>query len=792
MRLVGPVGFFAPRSPMSRFNCFARVRSLDAVANPGGRTASAALAMISLPPGRVRACVLLGLVPALGQATSVTLPPEGSAPAVVVSASRFDTRVQDMPLHTTVLTREDLERSPAQTLDQVLRQVPGLLLPGAPAHVTDPTGQNIRFRGMDKKVLVLVDGIPVLDPFYTTVQWFKLPLSNVERVEVVRGGGSSLWGNLAVGGVINVVTRKATRDEGEVSVSLGSRQTWQTAWRQSFVVNEALSLNVSADRFATDGYNTVREAYRGAYWPGRGASSAVAENVRLGVDVQPSRDLRGFLRLGWHRFDEQIGGYEYGHNEQASPDLQAGLQWRVDADSRLQANLWAQRVQFDKFNGAGCYQSATYRCGASITSPGTGATATEQAAPVLQYASSFDDNRYREFGASVVHTQRLRSLVREWQWGADFRAISGEDFQQSYRTPTAALPQVLRIQRANEGAGKQDFSGLFSQVRMRPLDTLELTLAGRVDHYRSRDGRALQTNYTNVASPAVSSVSGGPVPDLSKTAFNPSLSWRQELGAEHAWRGSVYKAFRAPGLNNMYRSFGSSSITIANPLLAPENLVGKEIGWDWQDGVRSVGLTLFQADVKDVVATYGITPGGAIPAGVLAICGAGYTGVANTACPGTVSFYTNGQDQRSQGLELTGSWQVSPSWAFNGFATWTRSFYTRTTTGDPTRTQLSLVPRVVAGASASWRVDDAWRVDADLRYNGGMVLSNLTTTPRLRQGGYTTLNLGGSWTWQPGRSVYASVVNVADKVYTDGSASNPQGVTRALPRTFTVGVRAAF
>lgn len=764
---------------MSRISCVARTRLACTLARPVGRFA--------LAPS-----VLLGLVPALGQAAPAASAAEASAQAVVVSASRFDTRVQDMPLHTTVLTREDIERSPAQTLDQVLRQVPGLLLPGAPAHVTDPTGQNIRFRGMDKKVLVLVDGVPVLDPFYTTVQWFKLPLSNVERVEVVRGGGSSLWGNLAVGGVINVVTRKATRNEGELSVSLGSRQTWQTAWRQSFVVNEVLSLSASADRFSTDGYNTVREAYRAPYWPGRGASSSVAENVRFGVDLQPSSDLRGFLRMGWHRLDEQIGGYEYGHNEQASPDLQAGLQWRIDADSRLQANMWAQRVQFDKFNGAGCYQSSTYRCGAAITSPAGGASAAEQTAPVLQYASSFDDNSYREFGASMVHTQRLKGLVREWQWGTDFRAIAGEDFQQSHRTPTAALPQVRRIQRANEGAGKQDFAGLFTQVRLRPLDALELTLAGRVDHHRSRDGRALQTNYTNVASPVVSSVSGGAVPDLSKTAFNPSVSWRHELDGEHAWRGSVYKAFRAPGLNNMYRSFGSSSITIANPLLAPETLVGKEVGWDWQDGVRSLGVTLFQADVKDVVATYGITAGGAIPAGVLAICGAGYTGVANTACPGTVSFYSNGQDQRSQGLELTGAWQASPAWSFSGFATWTRSFYTRTTTGDPTRTQLPLVPRVVAGAGASWRITDAWRVDADLRYNGGMVLSNLTSTPRVRQGAYTTLNLGGSWSWQAGRSVFASVVNATDKVYTDGSASNAQGFTRALPRTLTVGVRAAF
>ena len=125
---------------------------------------------------------------------------------VVVTASRSDTRLQDMPLHTTVLTQEDIRRSPAQTLDQLLRNVSGLLVPGSPAYTTDPTGHNIKFRGMDKKVLVLVDGVPALDPFYTTIQWFKVPLSAIERVEIVRGGGSSLWGNLAVGGVINVIS----------------------------------------------------------------------------------------------------------------------------------------------------------------------------------------------------------------------------------------------------------------------------------------------------------------------------------------------------------------------------------------------------------------------------------------------------------------------------------------------------------------------------------------------------------------------------------------------------------
>lgn len=741
-------------------------------------------------PGACATLLACGsLSPSLHAATPDDAP---AVAAVTVSASRVNARLQDMPLHTTVLGREDIERSPAQTLDQLLRQVPGLLVPGTPAYTTDPTGQNIRLRGMDKKVLVLVDGVPVLDPFYTTIQWFKVPLSSVERVEIVRGGGSSLWGNLAVGGVINIVTRHPRGGEGEAMVSYGSRQTWHTAISQAFPLSEALSLSLSADRFSSDGYNSAQQAYRGAYWPGRGASSATADNVRLGLDFQPSAGTRGQLQLGYHRQDERIGGYDWGHNVQESPDVRASITHAVGADARLSANAWAQRVQFGKHNGAGCYTSATYRCGAPIASPAGGATAAEQASSVLPYASSYDDNRYREQGASLVYTQKVGEVLREWQVGLDVRHLAGEDFQQSFRTPTAALPAVARIQRRNEGAGQQAFTGLFSQLRLAPTDALEVTLAGRVDHFRNDGGRALQTSYSNVANPVAAAPTGGAVPGLGKTAFDPSVSVRYALDDDAALRGAVYKAFRAPGLNNLYRSFGSSSITIANPLLAPETLVGKELGMDWQRGPWRLGVTAFQADVKDVVATHGIAPGGAIPDAVQAICGAGYTGTANAACPGTVSFYTNGQDQRAQGLELTGGWQAAQGLAFNAFATWTRTHYTRTTTGDPTHVQLPLVPRVVAGGSVAWRVSDRWQVDADVRHNGGMLLSGLTTTPALRQGGYTTVNLGASMRIVRGQSLFLSVVNATDKAFTDSSANNRQSIALALPRTATLGWRAQF
>ena len=190
-------------------------------------------------------------------------PPATSLDTVVVKASRSDTLLQEMPLHTTVITQAEIQKSPAQTLDQLLRNVPGLLVPGAPAYTTDPTGQNIKFRGMDKKVLVLVDGMPVLDPFYATIQWFKVPLSSVERVEIVRGGGSSLWGNLAVGGVINIVSKRPTGNDGEASISVGSREHLGRLGEQELRVVRRARASTSRSTASRPTATTTRRPHRG-------------------------------------------------------------------------------------------------------------------------------------------------------------------------------------------------------------------------------------------------------------------------------------------------------------------------------------------------------------------------------------------------------------------------------------------------------------------------------------------------------------------------------------------------
>jgi len=113
---------------------------------------------------------------------------------VIVTVTRTEQRAGDAPADVTVLTRQDIDRSPSQTLDDLLRQVPGFsLFRRTSSVVGHPTTQGVSLRGIGpsgtSRALVLLDGVPINDPFGGWVYWDKIPLASIEQVEVVRGGG---------------------------------------------------------------------------------------------------------------------------------------------------------------------------------------------------------------------------------------------------------------------------------------------------------------------------------------------------------------------------------------------------------------------------------------------------------------------------------------------------------------------------------------------------------------------------------------------------------------------------
>jgi iron complex outermembrane recepter protein len=126
---------------------------------------------------------------------------------VVVTATRTEKVLEDAPASVSVITQEDLAKQNVKTLDEALRVTPGLYAKRTKGMMDSTSSIAIRgFRG-DQYTLVLIDGLPVNDAYTGGLEWGTLPITNIERIEVVRGPASALYGGNAMGGVINVITK---------------------------------------------------------------------------------------------------------------------------------------------------------------------------------------------------------------------------------------------------------------------------------------------------------------------------------------------------------------------------------------------------------------------------------------------------------------------------------------------------------------------------------------------------------------------------------------------------------
>lgn len=212
-------------------------------------------------------------LPRLSQATDQTSSPSGtsSLPApsrldsVVVTATRSEAKASDVPAAITTLHADDITFSGALAVDDLLRQIPGFntfrrssSLVTAPAQDEDAQGVTLRGIGPGgaSRALVLVYGIPVNDAFGSWLYWGELPLRDIDRIEVVRGRTSHLWGNFALSGVINILTKPIEERAISTTVLGGNRGTSDATFPLSDI-RGPLRYRVSGNFFRTNGWNII-------------------------------------------------------------------------------------------------------------------------------------------------------------------------------------------------------------------------------------------------------------------------------------------------------------------------------------------------------------------------------------------------------------------------------------------------------------------------------------------------------------------------------------------------------
>lgn len=505
--------------------------------------------------------------------------------SIVVSASRAEQQEADVAANVTVLDAKDLQRTAALTADDALRQVPGFsLFRRSSSLVAHPTSQGVSLRGIGpsgvSRTLVLLDGVPLNDPFGGWVYWSRVPLASLERVEVMRGGSSSLWGNFALGGVVQLFTESPTTGTFSLMAEAGDHQTGQLdvsageRW-------ERTSLFVSGNVFDTDGFHVLRADQRGSI-----DIPAFSEHLNGGVRLgfYPGDSISVSLRGGY--FEEDRGnGTPLTGNDTDAVSFSAGVVASGGGGAEWNGSVFAHDQTFaSRFSSQAADRNserpALDQFDVDSTGFGLG----------LQWLRSFDGGEVGQLITAGAEFRRTDGTTREHYF------FSGDDFLNR-----------------REAGGEQSLSGLFLQDTLDFGERLQLQFGARVDRWESEDGFRLQTRRSTGAV-----LRDERPPDRDETEFSPRVSMLYKPRAGVGLRASAYEAFRAPTINELFRPFRvGNDITEANAELNPEELLGLELGADLR-GRRVRGkLTAFWNQVDDPIANVTL----ALGPGVIAPCG---------------------------------------------------------------------------------------------------------------------------------------------------------------------------
>jgi iron complex outermembrane recepter protein len=481
-----------------------------------------------------------GLVSSRAHAEDAEPEPRGvTGEVIVVTGLRLPRPVRDVPTAVTVIDRYELERSPLVLADEIVRTMPSVgTFRRSSSMVADPTSQGLSLRGLGSsavsRALVLRDGVPANDPFGGWMYWRALSPLGIARIEIAPGGASALFGNYALGGVIQVFSRPIEPGHLEAMIAGGSLDTGRASARVTELV-AGIGIELDGEAYRTGGYAPIVADQRGPI-DGRASSNHGTAGARI-EHVRGDLTLRATGR--W--FQEELdAGTRFTTADVRTVTYGAGLGLERTAGT----------LNVEVFGGDQLFRQDRARVAPDRA---TASLASRQRTP--------SDNQ----GAFATWTMPLdtHTLVL----GGDARRVAGT------ATDTLFPPMVEDTTLVERAAGGEQRSfGLFVQDAIEVGTWLQVAAALRLDGWQNRD--ASQTRTTGDGARTTM-----PLPETSELVLNPRLGVLVHASDFVAVRASGYRAFRAPTLNELYRPFQVGTIlTAANPELGPETLWGAEAG----------------------------------------------------------------------------------------------------------------------------------------------------------------------------------------------------------------------
>ena len=631
---------------------------------------------------------------------------------IVVTATRFSEDARRLPASTTVITADDIQKSAARTLPELLQEQVGITMKDFFGNNGSNTSVDLRGFGVTgpQNTLILLDGRRISDIDLTSVQWAAIPLAGVERIEILRGTGAVLYGDGASAGVINIVTRSPLR-QGPALEAFGRVATFNTREGQLHgnATSGSFGINASVYGFTSDGFrannrNEQQNKTASLRWAFGGTT----------IDLNAATDSQELRLPGARRIQPSIGLNEYLADprgaqtplDYASRDgKRASMvigQRLGDAELSLGLN-WRQKDQRAYFDQGGF---PTYR------------------ADGLDVSSFTPRLRMPFVTGTIRHRLTLGADLHGWRY----------DSRRSNLPENTARP-------INRVRASQDNQAFYVQ------DLIEVTRATQVSlGWRSERVRYSASDVVDPAAPGF--FFNTAAPEVRET--QRQHAW--EFGARHAFSpawslfGRSGRSFRFVNVDEIYEN--DAFFNAQFQILKPQHALTHEAGAEWRRGAHSLRATVFHTDVSNEIHLDPFS-----------------TGVGNTNLP----------PSRRRGIELDGGWQAAAGLRLKlGYAYTDAKFREGVLAGSAfaigtnlnvAGKQVPLVPRHKLNAGFTWDISAATRLSGMLTGVSSQFMDNdEPNTLGVKIPGYSTvdLKLGHSFAW--GR-VALAVNNLFDKGY---------------------------
>ena len=551
---------------------------------------------------------------------------------VVVSATRTEKKVDDAPSHVTVVTGQEMERRVVTTVDTALKNEAGVNVKRRKG-IADSIA-DVQMRGLSgaERTLILLDGLPLNDGYSNNVPWNQISTETVERIEVIRGPGSALYGGHAMGGVVNIITKEPQEEfEGAARYGLGFLEneadvnlyTWGLS---AGTAQDSFKLRVSLDGADSEGYATdlVKKST---------SADAAGSKANSGYGMQDKTTGAPHWIVG-----------DKGDNKLYRENVDAMLRVDLTDTSSLRLDAMHGHSQYWYINPQTYLDDGSYRGRAkaqegarsAAINPrdfGGGRGKEETSRFALTYDTLFDDvsftgklgyvdkNKWytsvssRDANGNLVNNEldeQPGSLTesRAFSYFADLQSnmplftdniltfgvyFRMDDYRQNEDFLERFLDRGSVVADKDMTMGRTREYAAFLQDEWKVLERLTLYAGARLDYWEAFDGES----GLNAASVEHTDASDWDVSPRVAAVWNPL--------DDTYLRASASRGFRPPNIYEMYRTWTSTTgkTYISNPNLGPETLWTYEIGADQYFFERKLklGATYFHSDVDDMVGS---------------------------------------------------------------------------------------------------------------------------------------------------------------------------------------------